>query len=165
LNLFTQLFFAVESTSLTAPFANGRITLQENLSVEALPMLKEFRDFVMRGNVLDLAIAVILGAAFGAIITSLVNDILMPLIGVAMGGVDFTTLTYQVGDAVIAYGKFIQAIINFLVIAFVLFLIIRSINRFRKIEPAPAPTTKECPQCFTTIPIKATRCPNCTSQI
>ncbi len=86
-------------------------------------MLKEFRDFVMRGNVLDLAIAVILGAAFGAIITSLVNDILMPLIGIAMGGVDFTTLTYQVGDAVVYYGKFIQAIINFLIIAFVIFLI------------------------------------------
>ena len=131
-------------------------------------MLKEFRDFVMRGNVLDLAIAVILGAAFGAIITSLVNDILMPLIGIVLGGVDFTTLTYQVGNAVVSYGKFIQAIINFLVIAFVLFLIIRSINRFKKKEAAPAPaapTTKECPQCFTAIPLKATRCPNCTSQI
>jgi large conductance mechanosensitive channel len=129
-------------------------------------MLKEFRDFVMRGNVIDLAIAVILGAAFGAIITSLVNDILMPLIGIVLGGVDFTSLTYQVGDAVIAYGKFIQAIINFLVIAFVLFLIIRSVNRFKKKEPVPAaPDTKECPQCFTSIPLKATRCPNCTSQL
>jgi len=122
----------------------------------------------MRGNVLDLAIAVILGAAFGAIITSLVNDILMPLIGIAMGGIDFTALTYQVGNAVIAYGKFIQAIINFLIIAFVLFLIIRSFNRFKKKEVAPAPAapaTKECPHCFTSIPIKATRCPNCTSQL
>jgi len=129
-------------------------------------MLKEFRDFVMRGNVMDLAIAVILGAAFGAIITSLVNDILMPLIGILMGGVNFAELTYQVGNAVVAYGKFIQAIINFLVIAFVLFLIIRSINRFKKKEPAPAaPTTKECPQCATNIPLKATRCPNCTSQL
>jgi large conductance mechanosensitive channel len=131
-------------------------------------MLKEFRDFVMRGNVLDLAIAVILGAAFGAIITSLVNDILMPLIGIAMGGVDFTTLTYQVGDAVVAYGKFIQAIINFLIIAFTLFLIIRSINRLKRKEPAPAPAapaTKECLHCFTSIPIKAVRCPNCTSQL
>jgi large conductance mechanosensitive channel len=131
-------------------------------------MLKEFRDFVMRGNVLDLAIAVILGAAFGAIITSLVNDILMPLIGILMGGVDFTSLTYTYNEAVVYYGKFIQAIINFLIIAFVLFLIIRSINRLKKKEPAPAPaapTTKECPQCFTTIPLKATRCPNCTSQI
>ena len=130
-------------------------------------MLKEFRDFVMRGNVLDMAIAVILGAAFGAIITSLVNDILMPLIGIIMGGVNFATLTYQVGEAVVAYGKFIQATINFIIIAFVLFLIIRSINRFKKKEtaPAPAPTIKECPQCFTSIPIKATRCPNCTSQL
>jgi large conductance mechanosensitive channel len=131
-------------------------------------MLKEFRDFVMRGNVIDLAIAVILGAAFGAIITSLVNDILMPLIGILMGGVNFAELTYQVGNAVVYYGKFIQAIINFLVIAFVLFLIIRSINRFKKKEAAPAPaapTTKECPQCFTAIPLKATRCPNCTSQL
>ena len=131
-------------------------------------MLKEFRDFVMRGNVLDLAIAVILGAAFGAIITSLVNDIIMPLIGIILGGVDFTTLTYQVGNAVVAYGKFIQAIINFLIIAFVLFLIIRSINRFKNKEPVPAPeapSTKDCPHCFTAIPIKATRCPNCTSQI
>jgi large conductance mechanosensitive channel len=131
-------------------------------------MLKESRDFVMRGNVLDLAIAVILGAAFGAIITSLVNDIIMPLIGIILGGVDFTTLTYQVGNAVVAYGKFIQAIINFLIIAFVLFLIIRSINRFKKKEPVPAPeapSTKDCPHCFTAIPIKATRCPNCTSQI
>jgi large conductance mechanosensitive channel len=131
-------------------------------------MLKEFRDFVMRGNVLDLAIAVILGAAFGAIITSLVNDILMPLIGIAMGGVDFAALTYQVGEAVVYYGKFIQAIINFLIIAFVIFLLIRNINRFKKKEPAPvpaAPATKECPHCFTSIPIKATRCPNCTSQL
>ena len=131
-------------------------------------MLKEFRDFVMRGNVLDLAIAVIIGGAFGAVISSLVNDILMPLIGIAMGGVDFTTLTYQVGDAVVAYGRFIQAIINFLIIAFVLFLIIRTFNRFKKKEPAPvpaAPATKECPQCFTAIPIKAKRCPNCTSQM
>jgi large conductance mechanosensitive channel len=129
-------------------------------------MLKEFRDFVMRGNVLDLAIAVILGAAFGAIITSLVNDILMPLIGILMGGVDFSSLTYTVGNAVVAYGKFIQAVINFLIIAFVLFLIIRSFNRFKKKEPAPAvPTTKECPHCFTAIPMKATRCPNCTSQL
>ena len=131
-------------------------------------MFKEFRDFVMRGNVLDLAIAVILGAAFGAIITSLVNDILMPLIGIVMGGVDFAALTYQVGEAVVYYGKFIQAIINFLAIAFVIFLLIRNINRFKKKESAPvpaAPATKECPQCFTSIPIKATRCPNCTSQL
>ena len=131
-------------------------------------MLREFRDFVMRGSVLDLAIAVILGGAFALIITSLVNDILMPLIGIVLGGVDFTALTYQVGDAVVYWGKFVQAIINFLVIAFVIFMLIRSVNRLKKKEPAPAPaarTMKDCPQCFTGIPIKATRCPNCTSQI
>ena len=129
-------------------------------------MLKEFRDFAVRGNVVDLAVAVIIGGAFGAIITSLVNDILMPLIGIAMGGVDFTTLTYQVGTAVIYYGKFIQAIINFLIIAFVLFLIIRAINRMKEPAPAPAaPTKKDCPHCFTSIPIQATRCPNCTSEL
>ena len=128
-------------------------------------MLRDFRDFAMRGNVLDLAIAVILGAAFGAIITSLVNDILMPLIGIIMGGVDFTALTFQVGEAVVAYGRFIQAVVDFLIIALALFLIIRSINRFKE-EPAPsAPTTRECPYCYTDVPIKATRCPNCTSQL
>jgi large conductance mechanosensitive channel len=129
-------------------------------------MLKEFRDFVMRGNVMDLAIAVLPCAAFGALITSLVNDIIMPLIGVLMGGVNFSSLTYQAGEAAIAYGKFIQAIINVLVIAFVLFLIIRSINRFKKKEPAPAaPATKERPKCSTSIPLKATRCLFCTSPI
>jgi large conductance mechanosensitive channel len=103
-------------------------------------MLREFRDFIMRGNVIDLAVAVIIGVAFGAIISSLVNDIIMPLIGVLLGGVDFTSLTIQVGDAVIAYGNFIQAVVNFLIIAFVLFLIVRSYNRTqKKEEKAPAP--------------------------
>lgn len=111
-------------------------------------MLKEFRDFITRGNVIDLAVAVILGAAFTAIVNSLVNDIVMPIIGALMGGVDFTTLVIQVGDASIAYGNFIQAIINFLLIALVLFLIIRSINRMsRKKEETPAappePTAEE----------------------
>ena len=103
-------------------------------------MLREFRDFIMRGNVIDLAVAVIIGVAFGAIINSLVNDIIMPLIGVLLGGVDFTSLTIQVGDAVIAYGNFIQAVVNFLIIAFVLFLIVRSYNKTqKKEEQAPAP--------------------------
>ena len=109
-------------------------------------MIKEFREFINRGNVIDLAVAVILGAAVTAIVTSLVNDIIMPIIGIALGGVDFTTLGYQVGDATIAYGNFIQAIINFLLIAFVLFLIIRSINRFNRKEevaaPPPTPTAE-----------------------
>lgn len=99
-------------------------------------MLKEFRDFINRGNVIDLAVAVILGAAFTAIINSLVNDIIMPLIGVLLGGVDFTSLTVTVNDAVIAYGNFIQAIVNFVIIAFVVFLIVRSINKMQKPKPA-----------------------------
>ncbi len=101
-------------------------------------MLKEFKAFVSRGNVIDLAVAVILGAAFGAIIKSLVDDIIMPLVGIVLGGIDFTTLTFQVGNATLTYGNFIQAIVNFLVIAFALFLIIRSINKTQKQE-APAP--------------------------
>ncbi|HSJ88663.1 MAG TPA: large conductance mechanosensitive channel protein MscL [Anaerolineales bacterium] len=129
-------------------------------------MLKEFKEFVMRGNVIDLAVAVIIGVAFGAIVTSLVNDILMPLIGLVLGGIDFSALAFQVGDAVIKYGAFIQAVINFLIIAFVVFLIVRAINRLKGPAPAPAaPTTKECPRCFTMIPLKATRCPNCTSEL
>jgi len=105
-------------------------------------MLKEFRDFINRGNVVDLAVAVIIGGAFGAIITSLVNDIIMPLIGVIMGGLDFAGLSIQVGEATILYGSFIQAIVNFLIIAFVLFLIVRSFNKLQKEEeaaPAPPP--------------------------
>lgn len=105
-------------------------------------MLKEFRDFINRGNVVDLAVAVIIGGAFGAIITSLVNDIIMPLIGVIIGGLDFAGLSIQVGEATILYGSFIQAIVNFLIIAFVLFLIVRSFNKLQKEEeaaPAPPP--------------------------
>ena len=129
-------------------------------------MLKEFREFAMRGNVMDLAVGVIIGGAFGAIVSSLVNDILMPLVGLALGGVDFGALAIVVGDATIKYGAFIQAIVNFLIIAFVIFLIVRAINRLRGPAPAPAaPTTKDCPRCFTAIPLKANRCPNCTSQL
>lgn len=113
-------------------------------------MLREFRDFVMRGNVLDLAVAVVIGAAFTGIVNSLVNDILMPIIGVLLGGVDFSSLSIQVGDAVIAYGKFIQAVINFLIIAWVIFLIVRTANRIqsrlaaKKEEPAaPAPPPED----------------------
>jgi large conductance mechanosensitive channel len=101
-------------------------------------MWKEFKDFVMRGNVIDLAVAVIIGAAFGAIITSLVDDIFMPIIGVLLGGVDFSALSVQVGEAVIAYGNFIQATVYFLIIAFALFLVVRAINRMQKQEePTP----------------------------
>jgi len=131
-------------------------------------MLKEFKTFVMRGNVVDLAVAVIIGGAFGKIVSSLVNDIIMPLIGVLMGGVNFAELSVNVGDAVVKYGAFIQAIVDFLIIAFVIFLLVRGINATKKKEPtqAPAePTTKECQYCFSTIAIKATRCPNCTSEL
>ncbi len=105
-------------------------------------MFQEFKKFIMRGNVIDLAVAVVLGGAFGAIITSFTNDILMPLIGILLGGVDFSTLSITVGSAVVAYGKFIQAIINFIIIAFALFLIIKAMNRMmegRKKEEAAAP--------------------------
>lgn len=131
-------------------------------------MLKEFKDFVMRGNVLDLAVAVIIGGAFGKIVGSLVNDIIMPLIGLMMGGVSFADLSVTVGAAVIKYGAFIQTVVDFLVIAFVIFMLVRTVNNMKKQEPAPAPaapTTKECPKCFSTISIKATRCPNCTSEL
>ena len=142
-------------------------------------MLKEFKEFVMRGNVLDLAIAVIIGGAFGKIITSFVNDVLMPPIGLLLGGVDFADLfisldgqTYEslaaaqeAGAATVNYGVFLNTVIDFVIVAFVIFLVVKAANRMKKPEPAAAPTTKECPHCFTTISIKATRCPNCTSQL
>jgi len=127
-------------------------------------MLKEFKEFAIRGNVIDLAVAVIIGGAFGKIISSLVDDIIMPLIGLLIGGIDFSTLAIKVGGAQVKYGVFIQNIVDFLIIAFVIFLMVRAMNRFKKEEPT-TPTTKECPHCFTTIPLKATRCPNCTSQL
>jgi large conductance mechanosensitive channel len=142
-------------------------------------MLKEFKEFVMRGNVVDLAIAVIIGGAFGKIITSLVNDIIMPPLGLLLGKVNFTdlfvSLTGQKFDSLataqaagaptINYGLFINTIIDFVIVAFIIFLIVRQLNRFKR-APAPVePTTKDCPFCFTAIPIKATRCPNCTSEL
>jgi large conductance mechanosensitive channel len=127
-------------------------------------MLKEFREFALRGNVLDLAVAVIIGGAFGKIVSSLVDNILMPLIGLLIGGIDFKSLALTIGSAKVEYGLFIQNIVDFIIIAFVIFLIVRAMNRFKRQEPT-TPTTKECPHCFTTIPLKATRCPNCTSQL
>ena len=143
-------------------------------------MLKEFKEFAMRGPVLDLAIGVIIGAAFGKIVTDFVNLILMPPIGLLLGRVDFANLfvpldgqTYaslaaaqEAGAPVIAWGAFINTIINFLIIAFVIFMVVRAINKMKK--PAPveaAPSTKECPYCASSIPAKATRCPECTSEI
>ncbi len=142
-------------------------------------MLSEFKKFVMRGNVLDLAVAVILGGAFGKITASLVSDVLMPVVGLGLGKVDFSqlfinlsgtdypTLTEaeEAGAAVMKYGAFINTIVEFLIIAFAIFLVVKAANRLKKPEPAAAPTTKDCPKCFTAIPLKATRCPNCTSEV
>ena len=128
-------------------------------------MLKEFKEFIMRGNVLDLAIAVIIGGAFGKIVASLVNDILMPLIGALFGGSKFSELSTLVNGVPIVWGLFVQAIVDFLIVALVIFIIVKVANSLKK-APAPAdPTTKECPHCISTISIIATRCPNCTSEL
>jgi large conductance mechanosensitive channel len=139
------------------------MTLSAHLPLED-NMLKEFREFAVRGNVMDLAIAVIIGGAFGKIVTSLVNDVLMPLIGLVLGGINFSELSITVGEAVVKWGAFVQSIIDFIIIAFVIFMLVRAMNRTKREQPV-TPTTKECPHCFTTIPLKATRCPNCTSQL
>ena len=146
-------------------------------------LLSDFREFILRGNVIDLAVGIIIGIAFGAIVNSLVNDVIMPPVGRLLGDVDFSNLfvnltsthynsladARQAGAAVIAYGSFINTIINFLIIAAVLFIIIRLVNatirRSQKQAAEEAPATKECPFCISKIPLKATRCPNCTSQI
>jgi large conductance mechanosensitive channel len=130
-------------------------------------MIKEFKAFIMRGNVMDLAVAVIIGGAFGKIVTSLVSDIIMPLIGLIIGGIDFTGLAFTIGSAKITYGSFINNLIDFIIIALVIFLMIKLFDNLKK-KPVPVvaePTTKECPRCFTSISIKATRCPNCTSEL
>jgi large conductance mechanosensitive channel len=142
-------------------------------------MFKEFKEFAMRGNVLDMAVGIIIGAAFGRIVTSLVNDVLMPPIGLLLGKVDFSKLFINLsgtpyatlaeaknaGAPVIGYGAFLNTILDFIVVAFVIFLLIRQVNRLKK-EPAPAPaTTKECPYCLSVIPLKATRCGHCTAQL
>jgi large conductance mechanosensitive channel len=145
-------------------------------------MWKEFREFIMRGNVLDLAVAVIIGASFGKIVTSLVNDILMPPIGLILGKVDFSSLYINLssksypslaaakaaGAPTINYGLFINNVIDFLIIAAVIFLVIRSLNNvMRKISPPPVvpPATKDCPFCCSKIPEKAVRCPQCTTTL
>lgn len=126
-----------------------------------------WKEFALRGNVIDLAVGVIIGAAFGKIVTALVNDIIMPLVGIFMGGINFSELTFTIGNAVIKWGDFVQTVVDFLVIAIIVFLMVRGINRLYRKEPkkAPDPTTRDCPRCFTSIPLKATRCPNCTSEL
>jgi len=131
-------------------------------------MFKEFKEFAMRGSVLDMAVGIIIGGAFGTIVSSLVADVLMPPIGMLLGKVDFASLSIKLSDTVvIGYGKFINSVISFLIVAICLFLIIRSMNRLKKKEAAApaAPTTKDCPFCATAVPIKAVRCPHCTSEI
>jgi large conductance mechanosensitive channel len=141
-------------------------------------MFKEFKEFAMRGNVLDLAVGVIIGAAFGAVVTSLVNDIIMPPIGKLMGGMDFKDLfialdgnTYKsldevkkAGVAAIAYGSFLNTVVNFLIVAFAIFLLVKQVNRFRP-PAAAAPTTTDCRYCGMSIPIGASRCGHCTSDL
>ncbi len=150
-------------------------------------MLKDFKEFAMRGNVVDMAVGIIIGAAFGTIVKSLVADVIMPPIGLLLGGVDFTDLFITLkegakaaapyatlaeakaaGAVTVNIGSFINTVISFIIVAFAVFLVIRSLNKLKKkeAEPPPAdPVVKECPRCFTEIPIKATRCPHCTSEL
>jgi len=148
-------------------------------------MLREFREFAMRGNVIDMAVGIVIGAAFGTIVNSLVQDVIMPPVGILLGNVDFSNLfavlregkvagpylsiaaAKAAGAVTVNYGVFINTIISFVIVAFAVFLIVRTINRLRRQEegPPPVPTTKECNYCFSAIPIKATRCPNCTSEL
>jgi large conductance mechanosensitive channel len=147
-------------------------------------MLKEFKEFAMRGNVLDLAVGIIIGGAFGTIVKSLVDDVIMPPIGLALGNVDFSDLflllksgakaappystlaeAQQAGAVTINYGLFINSVITFLIVAFAVFLLVRAANRLRPPAPAAAPATKDCPYCRMAIPVGATRCPQCTSEL
>lgn len=148
-------------------------------------ILKEFKEFAMRGNVVDMAVGIIIGGAFGTIVKSLVSDVMMPPIGLLLGGVDFSDLfltlkegavagpyatlemAQKAGAVTISYGLFLNAVISFMIVAFAVFILIKALNKLQreKAQPAAEPTTKECPHCFSTIAIKATRCPNCTSEL
>jgi large conductance mechanosensitive channel len=142
-------------------------------------MWKEFREFAMRGNVVDLAVGVIIGAAFGKIVSSLVNDIIMPPLGLILGEVDFTNLFINLGSKHYAslaeakaagaptlnYGVFINTVLDFILVAFAVFLLVRGINRLHRAPPPPTPTTRPCPYCLTVVPLQATRCPACTSEL
>ena len=142
-------------------------------------MVKEYKEFIMRGNVMDMAVGVIVGGAFGAIVNSLVNDVIMPVISLATGKVDFSNLfvsldgtkyatlaeAQEAGGSVFAYGNFIQAVIEFLIIALCILLMVKGVNKLRKPEPEAAPTTKVCPFCKNEVPLEATRCGFCTSEL
>ncbi len=147
-------------------------------------MLKEFKAFIMRGNVLDLAVGIIIGAAFGTIVKSLVDDVIMPPVGLALGDVDFTNLfvllkegvkaappyaslaeAKAAGAVTINYGQFINNLVTFIIVAFAVFLVVRAANRLRPPEAAEAPNTRDCPYCRMPIPVAATRCPQCTSEL
>lgn len=145
-------------------------------------MIKEFKEFVMRGNVIDMAVGIIIGAAFGGIIKSLVADVIMPPIGLLLGGVDFSNIfinlsagdfvslaeAQKAGAATINVGVFINTVLNFIIVAFAIFLLIRAVNKAKRTEeeaPAPAPTEKDCPYCLSSIPIQAKRCGHCTSEL
>lgn len=144
-----------------------------------MSLMKEFREFISRGNVVDMAVGVIVGGAFSTIVNSLVNDIIMPVISIATGKIDFSSMfialngehyaslnaAKDAGAAVFAYGSFIQNVLQFLIVAFVLFLVIKGMNKLRKPEPEKAPTTKICPFCKNEVPIEATRCGFCTSEL
>ena len=142
-------------------------------------MLKEFKEFIARGNVIDLAVAVVMGAAFGPIVTSLVNDVIMPPIGLVLGKVDFKDLFIGLSGQsypslaaakaaaapVIGYGSFLNTVINFLIVSFAVFLLVKQVNRFKPPAPVAAPATKDCPYCLSAVPLKATRCAHCTSEL
>jgi large conductance mechanosensitive channel len=137
-----------------------------------MSMMKEFKEFAMRGNVLDLAVGIVIGGAFGKIVTSLVNDVVMPPIGLLLSNVDFSNLAITIRSATdtapavtIKYGQFINTVIDFLIVAFVIFLVVKQINRLSRSKKAAEPTTKECPFCKMSIPISATRCGYCTSEL
>ena len=130
-------------------------------------MLKEFKDFAVKGNAIDMAVGIVIGAAFGKIVTSLVNDIIMPPIGLLLGKVDFSGLVIQFNEkTAIKYGVFINTVLDFVIVAFAIFFVVKQINRLKKTpSPAADPTTKDCPKCCSSIPVKATRCPHCTSEL
>ena len=142
-------------------------------------MIKEFKEFVIKGNVLDMAVGIIIGAAFGKVVTSFVNDVLMPPIGLLLGKVDFGNLfinlsgksfesladAKKAGAATLNYGLFLNTAIDFLIVGFAIFILVRQVNHLKRQAPAAAPTTRACPFCMTDIPLKATRCPHCTSTV